>query len=385
MLSEKIKVLWIGDAIVQSGFSVVTHNICNELCTKCDLEVFGVRYDGRAKNPYPYHVYPAQTSGDIYSFDFAAEVAKKEKPDVIVVFNDDNIVADYIFKLVGNRTPVVPLFPVNLLPVHKARLLSFSGADLNIKHIMTYTQFSKKELLNVNPNVDVTAIYHGVHNGVFFPLIDAKKYLGLEDKFVVGQVNTNTYRKRLDLFLEGFAKFADGKPDVVCLIHATNNDTAYELSNIAIDLHIENKTIFSAESVEFSQMNLLYNVFDVNCNTSIGEGFGLSLIEGAACGVPVLCPRHGNLVDIWTKGAEFIEIDRQEYVAGTRFVGDIISVDSLVDKLNKLYYDKLYLESLGKEAFDHSKSTKFSWKTVADKVYNVLLKAYKEKIYYIST
>jgi len=379
-----MKVLFIGDAVVQSGFSIVTHNVCNELCIRCDLEVFGIRYDGRARNEYPYHIHPAQHCGDIYSFDLAAEIIKSEKPDVVVIFNDDNIVADYAYKLTKTGIPIVPLFPVNLLPIHKERLLSFSGADLNIKHLLTYTEFSKNKLLEINPNLNISVIYHGVHDGVFFPISGAKKHLGLEKFFVVGQVNTNTYRKRLDLFLQGFAKFAKGKNDAKCLIHATNNDMAYDLPSLAFDLGIEDKVILSTNTVEFDKMNLLYNVLDVNVNTSLGEGFGLSLIEGAACGVPALCPSHGNLKDIWTSGAEFIDIERQEYIAGTRFVGDVINYNDLADKLDRFYKDKDYLKQKSEEAFQHSKSDRFKWKVVADKIYKVILKANKNKISYVS-
>ncbi len=380
-----MKVLFIGDAIIQSGFSIVTHNVCNELCTKCDLEVFGIRYDGTTKNPYPYFIYPANVGGDIYSFDLAHKIILKERPDVVVVFNDDNIVADYAYRLTRSGIPIIPMFPINLLPVHKERMLSFSGVDLNIKHLITYTEFSRDRIVEINPNLDITAVYHGVHEGVFFPIKNAKSHLGLDGKFVVGQVNTNTYRKRLDLFLLGFAKFAEGKSDVVCLIHSTNDDMAYDIPSIAMDLNIEDKVILSTNSVDFEKMNLLYNVMDLNCNTSIGEGFGLSLIEGAACGVPALCPEHGNLVDIWSSGADFIEIERQEYVAGTRFIGGVVSVDDLATKFQRFYKDKDYLMHKSQEAYNHSKSDKFLWKAVADKIYKVILQANKKKISYISS
>lgn len=123
---------------------------------------------------------------------------------------------------------------------------------------------------------------------------------------------------------------------------------------------------------------------DVNVNTSLGEGFGLSLIEGAACGVPVLCPPHGNLTDIWTQGAEFIDIKSKEYVAGTKFVGDVISTDSLADKLELLYSDKELLKTRGEEAYSHSIKDKFSWNIVANKVYKTLAKANSGRISFIS-
>ena len=97
-----------------------------------------------------------------------------------------------------------------------------------------------------------------------------------------------------------------------------------------------------------------------------------------------MCPSHGNLRDIWTSGAEFIDIERNEYVAGTRCVGDVISCTSLADKLQLLYHDRDLLKKLGGEAYELSTEDKFSWKIVANKVYKVLAKANANRLSYIS-
>ena len=234
-----MKVVWIGDAIVQSGFSVVTHGICNELTKKCDLVVYGVRNDGKLRHNCDYHIYPGQNAGDIYGFEYAAQVVLQENPDVVVVFNDDHIVNRYIdaIRSLGNiRARIVPLFPVNLLPLNKDVMLFFSVKD--VECLMTYTNFSKRKIEEINPNLNITAIYHGVDSKAYFPVLNAKQQLGLKNDFIVGNVNSNTYRKRLDLFLEGFAKFAKNKTDVKCLIHANNHDVAYDLPTLAKDFGV---------------------------------------------------------------------------------------------------------------------------------------------------
>lgn len=375
-----MKLLWIGDAVAQSGFSVVTHNICNELYKKCDLAVYGIRYEGVNKNPYPYHIYPAQTPGDMYNFNRVGNVVRNENPDVIIIFNDDHIIRRFLDSIPLANAQIIPLFPVNLLPVDVPNMLAFSDPKFGITDVMTYTKFSKKRIQGVNPNIDVTAIYHGVNKNVFFPIKEAKKSLNLEGYFVAGNVNGNTYRKRLDLFLIGFAKFAKGKDDVRCLVHCgVSAKQGYNLAKIATDLGIGNKLILSQSKINLAEMNLLYNVMDVNVSTPIGEGFGLSLIEGAACGAPILCPKHGNLTDIWGDNAEFINIDRQEYVPGTNYIADVISTDDLADKLNKFYTDKEFTKEKKMQAFKHSKNQKFNWKIVARKVFNVITKSYRNK------
>jgi len=379
-----LKILWVGDAVITSGFSVVTHNICNLLSKKCDLEVFGVGYDHRIKNEYPYHIYAGLNGLDIYSCEYAAEVIRKSEPDVIIIFNDDAVVANYLSLLSNCPSRVIPMFPVNMLPVSKERMLGFSNAIYGVTDILTYTEFAKKEILKINPNLKVHSVYHGVDKSNFFHVDDAKMKVGLKNQVVVGTVNTNTPRKRLDLFLRGFAKFASGKDDARCLIHAASADETFKLKVIAQDYGILDKTILSNTHKSFKDINILYNMMDVNVNTSVGEGFGLSLVEGAACGVPVLCPKHGNLVDIWGDNATYIEIRDHEYLANSEFIGGLVDVDNYADKLGEFYADRELLSEMGKRAHEHSRTAKFDWETVADKVFKVISESGKERLSFIS-
>jgi glycosyltransferase involved in cell wall biosynthesis len=378
-----MKVLWIGDAVVNSGFSVVTHNICNSLHKKCDLEVFGIRYKKEMPNPYPYKIYPGFTDTDIYGFSYARKVIEDTSPDIIVVFNDDHIVERYISPLYGGNARIVPLFPINMLPLDTERMLGFSVPSYNIAGVMTYTNFSKGEILKINPNLNTTAIYHGVDTMTFKPLPDVKSQFGLKNNFVVGTVGTNTYRKRLDLFLRGFAEFAKDKSDAKCLVHATNLDMAYDLPFTAKNLGIQGKTILSQKPKDFPDMNVLYNLMHVNVNTSLGEGFGLPLVEGAAAGVPVLCPAHGNLIDIWGEDATYIDLKDDEYVAGTKYIGGVIDIKDMVSKLNMFYENRTKLEDMGTRALDRANTEQFSWEHIADKVYEFILNANKGRISYV--
>jgi glycosyltransferase involved in cell wall biosynthesis len=45
-------------------------------------------------------------------------------------------------------------------------------------------------------------------------------------------------------------------------------------------------------------LNLWYNMADVVFSSTLGEGFGLSSIEGMACGVPVVFPDNTSLPEI---------------------------------------------------------------------------------------
>lgn len=377
-----LKVLWVGDAVINSGFSVVTHNICNRLCKLCNVEVYGIGYDGLTPNKYPYVTYPASINNDIYGLTNINNVIYSTKPDIVVLFNDDHIVERYVVAITNGDSRLVPFFPINMLPLSVERVLAFSNPSYNIPSLVTYTDFSASEVRKINPNIITNAIYHGVEHSVFFPQPKLKSKLGLDDCFIVGTVGSNTYRKRLDLFLRGFAKFAKARADVRCLIHSTNRDAAYNLKAIIRDLGIADKVILSNTAKDFPSICGLYNLMDVNVNTSMGEGFCLPLLEGASCGVPVLCPEHCNLVDIWGYDATYIKLHHNDYIAGTEYIGGVIDIDDLANNLEMFYTNREYLSEMKEKAFSHANNDQFSWDTVTNKMYNILTQANKGRISY---
>ena len=52
---------------------------------------------------------------------------------------------------------------------------------------------------------------------------------------------------------------------------------------------------FSSERIEFSQMNILYNISDFCLNISFAEGFGLSTLEAMQSGTPIVAVKTGGL------------------------------------------------------------------------------------------
>lgn len=377
-----MKVIWAGDFLNNSGFSNVTHNICNNLVNKCDLVVYGIGYDGRVKNPYKYYAYHAKFGDDIYNFEYFIKVIKDEKPDVIVIFNDDNIIKNFLeYVKYTNIGTIVVLFPINLLPLSIKNMLLLSNQEFRVSSVLTYTEASKHKVLDINPNLNVNSIYHGVCHKTFFPLKNAKELLGLNKLFIVGNINTNTFRKRLDLFIKGFSLFAKNKQDVRCLIHTSLQNTTYNIKMLANSYGISNKLILSTTQLDVSNLNLLYNLLDVNCNTGLGGGFELSLLEGAACGIPVLCPKQFNLVDIWGDVAHYIKLSKYtESVPNTEFEGEVIDLDDFVDCLERFYSDRSYAFMRGEEAFNYSNNEKFDWEIVSNKVYQSIVKAYNDRI-----
>ncbi len=373
-----MRILWVGDAVTKSGFSVVTHGICDELQRRCDLTVFGIGYDGKARNVSNYYVFPAAAGLDIYSYSGVVSLIGREEFDVVVLFNDLSVVLEYAQHIRAvSKIPLIAFFPINTTPLNTKEVLELTSLDFF--GVMVYTEFAKKQVEALNPNIPVEVVYHGVNTEVYNRDIGCKLASGLGDCFVVGYVGSNSYRKRLDLLLEGFSKFASGRDDVRCLLHVDYLNTVYPLSDMASYFGVSSKIILSAGVVPDARLRLYYSTMDVNVNTSLGEGFGLPLLEGAACRVPILCPDDGNLVDIWPIGADFIKIGRHEYIPGTNQVGAVIDTDDMAEKLTVLYESNEYLTIQGNAAYTRGSSLLFNWGIISNKVFNTIEKASKSR------
>src|SRR5690606_36245102 len=102
-----------------------------------------------------------------------------------------------------------------------------------------------------------------------------------DQAFIVLNANRNTYRKRIDLTIKGFADFSRDKPDVYLCLHSGLKDGGVDLVGHIYDNNIESKVLLTSDAVdhgpEFSdeKLNLIYNCCQVGINNSGGESWGL--------------------------------------------------------------------------------------------------------------
>src|ERR1700753_1257732 len=89
------------------------------------------------------------------------------------------------------------------------------------------------------PASDIAIIGHGVDTQAFHPLPGGRRAArerlfpgqsDLHDAFIVLNANRNQPRKRIDLTLEAFATFAQGKPaNVKLYLHMARQDTGWDI------------------------------------------------------------------------------------------------------------------------------------------------------------
>jgi D-inositol-3-phosphate glycosyltransferase len=190
----------------------------------------------------------------------------------------------------------------------------------------TYTEHAAAELraaLRANAKATPVAVAgHGVDLDAFTPVADvrdlgfdprermrlAQELFALsEPSWVVLNANRPDPRKRIDLSIDGFARFARGLPPNVrlCLHQAIAHPQFVEpLRQQAEALGIAQRILWwppSAAPLDDAALCALYSACAVGLNTSVGEGFGLVSFEHAATGAPQLLPDHPALRELWGK------------------------------------------------------------------------------------
>jgi glycosyltransferase involved in cell wall biosynthesis len=88
------------------------------------------------------------------------------------------------------------------------------------------------------------------------------------------------------------------------------------------------------------QLNQLYNLFDVTALSSMGEGFGLPILESLAAGVPVIATDYSACQELVRGHGELAKV--QTFLTmGTNLIEQaVVDVDDLASCIIRLYQDK---------------------------------------------
>lgn len=243
-----------------------------------------------------------------------------EKPDAIFLFTDPRYWV-WLFEMereIRNKIPIIYLniwdnYPAPMYNLNYYNsvdgLLAISKQTLNINKIVLGEK-AKNKVLEYVP--------HGVSSDIFYPIdltddnqkskfFEFKKTLfkGKEIDFVVLFNSRNIRRKNPGDVILAYRRFCDliGKDKAsrcALIMHtAVSDDNGTDLLAVKrafCDPEYVN-VYFSTERLDTAQMNLLYNVADVNVLISSNEGWGLSLTEAVMSGTMIVPNVTGGMQD----------------------------------------------------------------------------------------
>ena len=310
------KILMVGDSpYAYSGFARVMREIANGFHnTDHEVKVVGWCYGG-TKDELPYQVYSSiDQRGDYYGVQVTKMLLDTWKPDILFSLGDIWMI-DWITKLDKKDTKWVAYFPIDGVPLPNKWIPIINNIDVPV----VYSKFAYNLLKEAIPYKNIELILHGVDTETFKGLPqneveEFKNKLGLGGKYIVGNVSRNQWRKNLPALFRGFADFAEDKDDVLLFYHGVVKDQGWDILDLVDRYNLQDKFYYipgmsSKVALPNEQLNMVYNLFDLMCLATHGEGFGLPIAEAHAVGKPILVTDYSACTELTVDKKELIAVN----------------------------------------------------------------------------
>jgi glycosyltransferase involved in cell wall biosynthesis len=350
--------------------------------------VLGINYYGDPydQKKFPFPIFPVD-KGSIemmYGYRKFWMIESKVQPDLIFWLNDPWVIEKYLLhKPEGYKRyhKNLAYFPIDAGPLKPEWAKILSDMDAQV----CYSNFAERILTEANEGKrpkNLFQIYHGVDTKTFFPINQslARQQLDLpQDAFIVGMVARNQYRKRFDILMKAFVKFAENKPKAKLYLHTGLQDVGFDIPDLSRQFDLKDRLILTegmdvSAPIPAKALNLIYNSFDVNALISLGDGFGLPVAESMATGCPQLVSDHSCLREL-VDGHGGLTVKNAAWILNTSGIntwGGVSDVDDIVDKLNILYENRELRIKLAEEGYNYITQEKFSWDYVASKFNDII-------------
>jgi D-inositol-3-phosphate glycosyltransferase len=358
-------------------------SVLRRLAERHEIHFLGIAYSGEIVRDRGLTIYPTNPKGgDAFAAFQAMRLFEELRPAVVLVMHD-LWMFDYYLDLFGpyrDRLKIVPCIPLDGRIANEEDAAPLAQAD----RIVAYTHFARAEFegafrrLRGNfPAVEV--IPHGVDRDRFHPLPDRaqtkRRVFGDRsdggESFVVLNASRPDPRKRVDLTVRGFAKFAAGKPANVrlCLHHPVMGEAAErELESVLRECALGERLSVNplgGQIVGDDELNLLYNACDVGINTAMGEGWGLVSFEHGATGAAQIVPDHTACGELWRGHAELIPPARSYVPRFSPLEMGEVSPEGVAEALEALYRDPGRRQKLARAAVSVAQNPAYSWDAVS--------------------
>lgn len=337
------RALLIGDGVVSTGFARMNHAYIDGLrAAGWDVSMLALNYFGDP-HKYPYDIYPAFTYGqrpDMWGLSRLPALLRQLRPDLVCVTNDPWNIPQYR-KRIGNT----PLLASVAVDGKNCRGAGLNGSAMTV----FWTQFGLDEAKLGGFSGPSRVIPLGIDLETYWPYdrLTCRQSLpeALHNAFVVGVVGRNQPRKRVDLSMIYFAEWIRRYDinDAHLFLHVgPTGEGAFDIDQLAHYLKISSKVLVADPEIGMGitekAMVRTYGLFDVMLSTTQGEGWGLTHMEGMACGVPQILPDWSALSE-WAKPAAYLVPCTSVACTpnGVNAVGGIADKDATIGGLNNLY------------------------------------------------
>jgi glycosyltransferase involved in cell wall biosynthesis len=281
------------------------------------------------------------------------------EPDVVMFFGD----VRYFLYLPSIIKQISETLLAGYITVDCANLpLSWLPTISTFDYLMVTSKFAAKEIYRAF-NRESSVIYLG-YNPKIFNTENVTRAGGLEEKQLVAlRADRNQSRKNWPSTFDIWNRWSSDK-DVSLLFHTkleAEDAGAPNLKDFMYNLpHLREKSVCSNRYIAREQdFAKLLKSGDVFFTTTMGEGFGLPILESAACGIPTIGINFSASGELISDGAG-IAIDPASYFSNSEGVKMALPNEyGFLEALDKVYADKKMLKELSERALEWAKP--YTW------------------------
>lgn len=281
-------------------------------------------------NDTSIHLYPTDGYGDP---NLIRHLIKAEKPDAIFLITDPRYFS-WLFQIENEIRRKVPIVYLNIWDNYPTPMYNkpyYEACDALLGISKQTVNINKLVLGNKAKNKIIEYVPHGLNHDVFKPLTEIEKsnpdyielknhlFKGKEYDFVLFFNSRNIRRKQIPDTLLAYKLFIDSLPEekakkCAILLHTqVIDDNGTDLGAVCEYLFDSDKynVVFSTKPLSPNQMNILYNLSDVQILLTSNEGWGLSLTEALLAGKPIIANVTGGMQDQmrFVKDKKWMELD----------------------------------------------------------------------------
>lgn len=324
------KVLYYGDYVARTGFATVSHNIIKNIKKhyreEMQIDVIAINYFGQPyyedDNTYVISAQLNDLREDSHGRNFFLKALSDGDYDGVFICQDIGTIAPIVevmrhvkkLKREANKKQFKSIlyFPID------GKIVYELTKDLEFFDVLvTYTEFGRKEVLRHKPNLNLKVVPHGNNPKDFFPISEddikpfRKEFFGDNaNKFIISNINRNQPRKDIPstifAFEQALKNWDADLPEPFLYLHMHPKDPlGWDLRGLLMQMPlVENKHYkllpksMEDELTDVETLNKIYNASDCMITTTLGEGWGLTFSESAACKKPIIAPFSTSFMEM---------------------------------------------------------------------------------------
>lgn len=347
--ARKFKILMVSTHCHQfTGYSKVNYGIIKQLSKQTWLDVvhFGFQKFPQQQFPANYRPYPSNVKvidaaadekpfEQGFGFKQLPDVIRKEKPDIVWIYNDMSVVGKFLMEIEKSGIPRNFKIWVYCDQVYNTQLQGFIDLlNMRVERIFAFSPYWKQVLKDQGITRPIDITLHGFDKDIFVPLpkLEIRKKMGVpENAFVFLNMNRNQPRKRYDLMIMAFVELIVKYPTkpifLMCICDKGEKGGWFlfeifqrelKLRGVPID-QFGNRLMVSAADMIFKDedINVFYNLADVGVNSADGEGWGLCNFEQMGLGIPQVVPNIGGFKEFCKKDNSIVVDTKHRYYLPT--------------------------------------------------------------------